>query len=199
MNPDQAMNRDTMTTRRQFLVGGAAAFMLGGGARAEAPILSEDGLYKQPWFVEGLLELGDDLEAAAKAGRRLAVLWELRGCPYCKEMHLVNFARPDIADYVRARFDIVQLNIRGARMVTDFDDARLTERDFAAKYQVRFTPTIQFFPDSLDGLARRQPDKREVFRMPGYLKPDDFLAVFRYVAERGYERGGLRDFLKTGG
>jgi thioredoxin-related protein len=199
MNRDRARNRDTMTTRRQFLVGGAAAFMLGGPAQAEAPVLAEDGLYRQPWFVESLLELGDDLEAAAKAGRRFAVLWELRGCPYCKEMHLVNFARPDIADYVRARFDIVQLNIRGARGVTDFDNARLAEKDFATKYQVRFTPTIQFFPDSLDGLARRPPDQREVFRMPGYLKPDDFLAVFRYVAERGYERGGLRDFLRTGG
>ena len=176
-----------MMTRRQLLVGGgAAALTVGTRARAEAPILSEDGLYRQPWYLESLLELGDDLEAAARAGKRLAVVWELRGCPYCKEMHLVNFARPDIADFVRSRFDILQLNIRGARMVTDFDGKGLTEKDLAAKYQVRFTPTVQFFPDSLDGLAQRPPDKREVFRIPGYLKPDDFLAAFRYVAERGY-------------
>jgi thioredoxin-related protein len=190
------MNHDTMTTRRRFLVGSGAALLMGGAARGEAPILSEDGLHKQPWFVESFLELADDLEAARSAGKRFAVLWELRGCPYCREMHLVNFARPDIADYVRTNFDIVQLNIVGARKVTDFDGTALAEKAFAARYQVRFTPTIQFFPETLEGLAQLAPEKREVMRMPGYLRPDDFLDVFRFVRERGYEKGTLRDFVK---
>jgi thioredoxin-related protein len=192
------MNHDTMTTRRQILVGGGAALLAGGAARA-APILSEDGLHKQPWFVETFLELADDLEAARAAGKRFAVLWELRGCPYCRELHLVNFARPDIADYVRTNFDILQLNIVGARKVTDFDGIELGEKAFAARYQVRFTPTIQFFPETLDGLAKLTPDKREVMRIPGYLRPDDFLDVFRFVRERGYEKGTLRDFVKGRG
>src|SRR5262245_29117862 len=189
------MNHDTMTTRRQLLVGSGAALLAGVAARA-APILSEDGLHKQPWFVETFLELADDLEAARAAGKRFAVLWELRGCPYCREMHLVNFARPDIADYVRTNFDILQLNIVGARKVTDFDGTELGEKAFAARYQVRFTPTIQFFPDTRDGLAQLAPDTRERARIPGYLRPDDFLDVFRYVRERGYDKGTLRDFVK---
>jgi len=192
------MNHDTMVTRRQMIVGGGAALLAGGAARA-APILSEDGLHKQPWFVETFLELADDLEAARAAGKRFAVLWELRGCPYCREMHLVNFARPDIVDYVRNNFDVLQLNIVGARKVTDFDGTELGEKAFAARYQVLFTPTIQFFPETLDGLAKLTPDKREVMRIPGYLRPDDFLDVFRFVRERGYEKGSLRDFLKSKG
>src|SRR5262245_449105 len=183
-----------MTTRRQFLVGGGA-LLAGHAARADA-VLSEDGLYRQPWFIESFLELGDDLEAARLAGRRFAVLWELRGCPYCREMHLTNFARPDIADYVRSNFDILQLNIAGARKVTDFDGTELGEKAFAARYQVRFTPTIQFFPETRDGLAQLTPDKREVARIPGYRRPDDFLDVFRFVRERGYDQGTLRDFVK---
>lgn len=186
-----------MITRRQFLVASGAALAFAGHARAAT--LGEDGLYHQPWFLESLLELGDDLEAAGKGGKRFAILWELRGCPYCKEMHLVNFARTDIADYVRSRFDILQLNIRGARKVTDFDGSQLTEKELAAKYQVRFTPTIQFFPDSLAELMQRPAGKREVFRIPGYLRPDDFLTAFRYVAERGYEKDSLRDFLRSQG
>jgi thioredoxin-related protein len=182
-----------MTTRRRFLAAGAAALAVSG--RAAAATLGEDGLYHQPWFLESLLELADDLEAATQAGKRFAVVWELRGCPYCKEMHLVNFARPDIADYIRPRFDILQLNIRGAKKVTDFDGASLTERELAAKYQVRFTPTIQFFPESIAEVVQRPTGKREVFRIPGYLRPDDFLKAFRYVAERGYEKSGLREFL----
>ena len=141
---------------------------------------------------DSLLDLTDDLDAAGKAGKRLAVVWELRGCPYCKEMHLVNFARPDIADYVKSRFEILQLNIRGDRTVTDFDGEQVAEKRLATKYQVRFTPTIQFFPETVGELARTAADRREVFRIPGYLKPDDFLAVFRFVAERGYDKGSLR-------
>jgi thioredoxin-related protein len=189
------MNDDTMTTRRRFLVGCGAALLSADAAQAQA-ILSEDGLHKQPWFVESFLELADDLAAARAAGKRFAVVWELRGCPYCREMHLTNFARPDIADYIRTNFDILQLNIVGARKVTDFDGTELGEKAFAARYQVRFTPTIQFFPETLDGLAALPPDKREVARIPGYLRPDDFLDVFRYVRERGYEKGTLRDFVK---
>jgi thioredoxin-related protein len=192
------MNHDTMMTRRHLLVGSSAALLGGAAARAE-PVLSDDGLHKQPWFVETFLELADDLEGARAAGKRFAVLWELRGCPYCREMHLVNFARPDIADYVRSNFDILQLNIVGARKVTDFDGTELGEKAFAARYQVRFTPTIQFFPETLDGLAKLTPDKREVMRIPGYLRPDDFLDVFRFVRERGYEKGTLRDFVKSKG
>ncbi len=188
-----------MITRRQFLVGSAAAFALAGRARAEAPILTEDGLYRQPWYLDSLLDLTDDLDAAGKAGKRLAVVWELRGCPYCKEMHLTNFARPDIADFVKSRFEILQLNIRGDRSVTDFDGEHLAEKRLATKYQVRFTPTIQFFPETAGELATAPPDRREVFRIPGYLRPDDFLSVFRFVAERGYDKGSLRDFLRQQG
>ena len=72
-------------------------------ARAE-PILTDDGLYKEPWFLESFLDLADDLEGAGKEGKRFVVMWELKGCPYCKETHLVNFARADIADYIKSEF-----------------------------------------------------------------------------------------------
>ena len=190
-----------MTTRRDLILGGGAALLAAAAAapaRADA-VLTEDGLYREPWFIESFLEIGDDLDQAAKRGKRLAVMWELRGCPYCRETHLVNFARPDIAAFVRENFDILQLNIVGSRKVTDFDGRELGEKQFAARYGVHFTPTIQFFPTSAAGLKDREPGKREVARIAGYLRPDDFLAMFRYVKEQAYETRSFRDFLKSGG
>jgi thioredoxin-related protein len=191
-----------MTTRRQIVLGGASAALAGALPRrgaAEAPILTEDGLYKQPWFLESFLELAEDLDGAAKAGKRLAVMWELRGCPYCKETHLVNFAEPRISDYVKANFEILQLNIIGSRKVTDFDGTELGEKQLAAKYGIRFTPTLQFFPETAAGLKGRPPEKREVARAAGYYRPDDFLAMFRYVREKAYETQSFRDYLKARG
>src|SRR6185436_12277915 len=170
-------------TRRDLLVGSAAlaaAGLPGMPAQGEA-VLTDDGLYRQPWFLESFLELADDLDGAAKAGKRFAIMWELRGCPYCKETHLVNFARPDIEDYIKANFEVLQLNIIGSRRVTDFDGSEISEKALAAKYGIRFTPTLQFFPESSAGLGEKQPEKREVARAPGYLRPDDSLALFRFV------------------
>jgi len=188
-----------MWTRRDLIAGGAAwgtAGLAGGRAHADA-VLTEDGLYRQPWFLESFLELGDDLDGAAKAGKRFAIMWELKGCPYCKETHLVNFARPDIEEFVKTNFEVLQLNIIGSRPVKDFDGTEVSEKALAAKYGVRFTPTFQFFPESAAGLAEKPPEKREVARAPGYLRPDDFVALFRFVREKGYETKSFRDYLRS--
>jgi thioredoxin-related protein len=188
-----------MLSRRSVLARsacGALALSLGTKARAEA-VLTEDGLYRQPWFLDSLLELADDLDDAAKKGKRFAVIWEQRGCPYCKDTHLVNFAKPEIENFVKERFDILQLNLIGAREVTDFDGERLSEKRLAEKYGIRFTPTFQFFPERAAGLAARRPREREVVRTQGYFIPARFLAMFKFVAERAYEKGSLGDYFKS--
>ncbi len=183
-------------TRRTLLVGVASVAAVG-AARAEEPVLTDDGLYKQSWFLESFLDLSDDLEGAAKEGKRFAIMWELKGCPYCKETHFVNFAQPKIADYIKANSEVLQLNIIGSRKVIDFDGTEMSEKDLAAKYGVRFTPTFQFFGERAAALKPLAPAKREVARAPGYLRPDDFLAMFRFVREKAYETKSFRDFVKA--
>jgi thioredoxin-related protein len=179
-------------TRRYLLVG--AASLLASGANADEPILTDDGLYKQLWFLESFLELSDDLEGAAKEGKRFVINWELKGCPYCKETHFFNFVQPRISDYVKANFEVLQLNVIGSRKVTDFDGTGLSEKDLAAKYGVRFTPTFQFFGERAGPLKALPPARREVARAPGYLRPDDFLAMFRYVREKSLRARDLPGF-----
>ena len=185
-------------TRRNLVLGLSGLGLTGiSGARAGEPILTDDGLYRQPWFLESFLDLSDDLEGAHKDGKRFVIMWELKGCPYCKETHFVNFARGDIADYIKANFEVLQLNIIGSRKVMDFDGSELSEKALALKYGVRFTPTLQFFPERAAPLKTIAPTKREVTRAPGYFRPDDFLAMFRYVREKAYESKSFRDFVKS--
>ena len=187
----------SITRRHMLLCSAAALTAVGSGARAEGPVLTDDGLYKQPWFLESFLILPEDLEEAGKHGKRFAVMWELKGCPYCKETHFVNFARPDITSYIKANFEVLQLNIIGSRKVTDFDGQEISEKELAAKYGVRFTPTFQFFDEDPAALKTLPPQKREVARAPGYLRPDDFLAMFRYVREKAYRDKSFRDYVKS--
>jgi thioredoxin-related protein len=192
------ISRRQVLSSFQVLASFIAALAAGprGNALAQA-ILTEDGLHREPWFIDSLLELADDLAAATAGKKRFAVLWELRGCPYCKTMHLVNFAKPEIENFIKDRFDILQLNIIGSREVTDFDGEKLSEKRLAEKYGIRGTPTFQFFPENAAGLAGKKPREREVARLRGYVEPAPFLATFRYVAERAYEKRSLDDFLKA--
>ncbi|BBZ94113.1 thioredoxin family protein [Bradyrhizobium diazoefficiens] len=166
-------------TRRGFLaLASGAALVARRGEAAAEPALGEDGLYHEPWFLQSFLDLREDLEGAAAGGKRLAIMWELRGCPYCRETHLVNFADAAITTYIRDNFEVLQLNLIGSRKVTDFDRQELSEKDLAQKYGIRFTPTFQFFPPSSNGIEAKEPMAREVARAPGYLKPQHFLAEF---------------------
>src|ERR1700712_2094158 len=185
-----------MLSRRRFIAGCVAGLAAGTMPAQAGAVLTDDGLYSQPWFLQSFLELPDDLRGAAGQGKRLAILWELKGCPYCKETHLVNFARPEIESFIKEHFEVLQLNIIGSREVTDFDGEKMPEKQLALKYGVRFTPTFQFFPETATGLAGKTPREREVMRMQGYIEPREFLTTFRYVSERAYEKGTLPDFLK---
>ncbi len=191
-----------MITRRTFgryaAAGLAAALPLPAFAAKDLkPILREDGTYTQSWFLDSFLELSDDLAEAQANGKRFAIMWEQAGCPYCRETHMVNFAQPEIRDFVEAHFYIVQLDIWGSREVIDFDGAPTTEKKLARKNNVRFTPTIQFFPESLDEMDGKPGKAGELLRMPGYFKPQHFLTMFQFIQEKAYENGSFQPYLKA--
>lgn len=188
-----------MIDRRGLLLGAGALGLFGARPAAAAPQPDESGLYQLPWFLDSFLDLKEDLAQATQEGKRFAILWGLKGCPYCKELHTVNFADPAVEGYIRENFVVLHLNHIGSREVTDFDGTRLGEKAFGERYAVRFTPTVQFFPESADGLGPKAPQAREVARLPGYLKPEPFLAMFRYVREKGYQDGSFQDWLKKRG
>ncbi len=153
------------------------------------PKLGDDGLYHQDWFLQSLLDLRDDLEEAHAAGKRLAIVWEQKGCPYCRDLHTVNLAEPETADWIKERFAVLQLNLWGDREVTDFDGEALPEKELARKYRVNFTPTIQFFPADPGAALGKSGADAEVARMPGYFRPFHFISMFEYVWDERYAKG----------
>lgn len=157
-----------------------------GSVSLPVPELGDDGLHRQSWFQNTFLDLNEDLADAAAQGKRLVIIWEQRGCPYCKRTHEVNFRIPRIANYVKDNFFVLQLNLWGDREVTDFDGKTLSEKQLARKYKVLFTPTFQFFPETVEDVAGRPGGDAEVHRMPGYFWPFHFYFQFRYVKEKGY-------------
>lgn len=148
--------------------------------------VGEDGLHLQPFFTETFLDMGEDLADATAAGKDLMILIEQRGCPYCREMHEVNFKREDIVAEIEENYLVIQLNMWGSREVTDFDGETMEERDMISRWGASFTPTTLLF--TMEDPASPPASMREAlaFMMPGYFKPFHHLSALEYVATDGY-------------
>jgi len=179
----------------RYLVLYLSFMLVGGTAMAEneanllpVPKLNEEGLYEQLWFENTFFDFHQDMKEASAQGKRLVVFWEQRGCPYCKATHETNLRIPMIVNYIKNNFYVLRLNLWGSIDVTDFDGEVLSEKNLARKYDILFTPTIQFFPEALEKFDSKPDYKAEVMRVPGYFKPFEFYFLFRYVNENGYEQ-----------
>jgi thioredoxin-related protein len=174
-----------------------AACLIAGLGAADTRAGAESGLHQQDWFHASFGLLAEDLADAAAAGKRLAVVWEQKGCPACVQMHEVHLRDPAIVEFIKRNFVVVQLDYRGDRPVTDFDGQVLAEKELARKYAVATTPVVQFFPATLDAFKGKKGAAAEVARMPGLLKPDMFLALFQYVHGRHYEKEDFASYLRA--
>lgn len=188
-----------MINRRNFTCGISATLAAATAASviptaSQAMEIDDNGLHVQDWFLESFLEINDDQQQLDGENKHLAVLFEQRGCPYCREMHEVNFAKPEITQYIQKHFGILQINIWGSKIVTDLDGEELSEKALARKWRVNFTPTIVFLKR---GPVTDIPlSLAESARMPGYLKPFHFLSMFEFVATKQNEEQDFQRFLQ---
>ncbi len=179
--------------RRTMLALSAAGLVAAGRTQAQGTV-GDDGLYDEHFLKDSFLEMALDHEEAADQGKSLAILFEQRGCPYCRELHEVNFKREEITSYLSEHFDVVQLGMFGSRAVLDFDGEELEERDLAVKWFVNFTPTMLFFPpETLGATSLREA---EVFRLPGYFKPFHFISGLEYVVTQDYKNQHFQRYLQ---
>ena len=162
-----------------------ALLLLVGTTSTLAATVGEDGLHKQDWFTITFKDIAEDIATANENGKRLALVFEQRGCIYCAKMHETVLSDPEVADYIKANFMVVQYNMFGDEEVIDLDGEELTEKTAARKWGFVFTPTVVFLPDEVpEGQTVAQA---AVATMPGSFGKWTFLNMFKWVQEKGYE------------
>lgn len=168
--------------RRLLLALGLFAGLLFPALSAE---IGEDGLHKQDWFALTFRDIAEDIETAHDEGKRLVMIFEQRGCIYCAQMHEKLLSDPEVADFIKANFKVVQYNMFGDEEVTDLDGDVLSEKTAARKWGYVFTPTLVFLPEQApEGVSAAEA---AVATMPGAFGKWTFLNMFKWVAEKGYE------------
>lgn len=160
-------------------------FSLSAGLPASAQSeMGDDGLHKAAWLHDTFKDMREDLEEARSQNKRLMVIWEQRGCIYCRKFHEEVAVRPLVRDMLSDEFFVVQMNLFGDVEVTDFDGETLSERNMAMKWGVMFTPTFMFFPPEVaEGVTAPEA---AVVTMPGAFGYYTTANLFRWVLDEGY-------------
>ncbi len=162
--------------------------------------VGEDGLHKQPWLRLTFKDMQEDLAAANEEGKRLVLLFEQRGCIYCKRLHETVFTDPEVRKYIEDNYFVVQMNLFGDEEVTDFDGEVQSEKKIARRWGVVFTPTFLFLPEEVG--KDQTAGTAAVQTMPGSFGKWTTLNMLRWVKQKGYEgdehfqKFHAREFLK---
>lgn len=130
------------------------------------------------WFKQSFLDINDDVAEAKQANRHLMLYFYQEGCPYCARFQRETLGQQSIVDKTRKHFDVVAIDLRGDREVTDQTGKKLPEKDFAASLNVKFTPTFLMFDQT----------GHVVLRLNGFQSPQKFDAALDYVAFGAYRQ-----------
>ncbi len=163
----------------------AVTVLLAGLSGAVASEIGDDGLHKQAWFATTFRDIKEDMATAKEEGKRLALIFEQRGCIYCRQIHEEVLADPEVRDFIKDNYMVVQYNLYGDEEVTDLDGETLTEKTAARKWRVTFTPTIFFLPE--EAADNKDVGASTVAVMPGAFRKGTFLDMFQWVHKKGYE------------
>ncbi|MBK5934173.1 thioredoxin-related protein [Rhodovulum imhoffii] len=147
--------------------------------------VGDDGLHKPDWLHDTFKDMREDLAEATAQGKRLMILWEQRGCIYCSQMHEEVFTAPEIEALIHDNYHVIQMNLFGDVEVTDLDGTVLPEKEMAKRWNVVFTPTLIFLPESAEGFE--SVSDAAVVAMPGAFGKITTKALLTWVLNKGYE------------
>ena len=184
-----------MIVKRQILRGLCFLFLVIATSSlfAEADPLSrfidkplEEPVSQPDWFKISFLDLYDDIEESAASGKKgIIIYFGQEYCPYCKAHLEINWGNPEIIKFTRDNFDVIAIDVKGSRNITDIDGTVYEENAYSVKHRTNFTPSLLFYNNN----------KQEVLKLQGYHPPYQFRAALEYVRDGHYEKESFREYL----
>ena len=129
------------------------------------------------------------LREASSRGRPVLVDVYTDWCGWCRRMDRDVYSRRDVQDYLARKFVTVKLNAESNEPAR-FEGQAYTSRTLAARFGVNGYPTTIFLSAKGGHLGN----------VPGYLPPEQFLLLLRYIGEGHLEKGeSFQDFSRGAG
>lgn len=120
----------------------------------------------------------EELDIAAKVAsdKPFAVFFEQHECPACDFMHTDVMPDPELQTAMN-KHDVSRIDMWGRTPVKLPDGSTLMARDWAARLNVKYAPTVILFDKA----------GQEVIRSEAFFKVFHTLAMFEYVSSEAYK------------
>ncbi|AXK48004.1 hypothetical protein CRU87_07670 [Aliarcobacter trophiarum LMG 25534] len=173
--------------RGLLLVSLAILFALNLNAK-EGKVIGASNHQTPSWFKDSFLDIKEDIEEANENSKHFMIFLDFEGCPYCAKMLKESFEdKNNTSNFIKANFDVIELNVKGSREVTWIDEDVVTEKELTEKLKIQYSPTILFFSDKKEIIAR----------VNGYRNSSDFQYILDFVAQKKYETTDLAKYLEN--
>ena len=153
-----------------FVAALVPALLLAGPFPGGVPSARAAGVAWRAW--------NDGLAAAAGSGKPVIVDVYTDWCGWCKRMDRDTYSRAEVSEYLNRHFVVVRLNAESNERVS-YGGRALTARSLAGGFQVTGYPTTIFLRASGEHMVN----------VPGYLPPDKFMKLVRYIGDGAMDRG----------
>ncbi len=153
----------------KLIRGGSAG---GGAAVPTADMAADIEVEKIRWT-----DLEEGLAEAKRTGRPLLVDVQTRWCGWCRKMDKATYADPAVREFVGRKFIAARVDAEDDDSRVDYGGVESTHRQFADSFRITGYPTTLFF--AADGAL--------VTQVPGFVKPDQFLGVLRFIGDGHYK------------
>lgn len=97
-----------------------------------------------------------------------------------------TYSDSDIKNYLSEKYILVKLNAESSAKEM-LERGEVTDAQIASAFHVNGYPTTIF----LDANGQL------ITAAPGYMKPDEFIQVLKYIGEDYYKKMEFQDYLKT--
>jgi thioredoxin-related protein len=139
------------------------------------------------WFLNSFLDLNEDIEDLASNNKRLILYIHQDSCPYCYKFITKNLGDKNTKNKIQENFAIVALNMFGDKDITDVDGEEYTEKEFAIKHKVQFTPSLLFFNE----------EGKQLLRLNGYINIKDFNLALDYIKDKKENILSYKEYLSS--
>jgi len=109
-------------------------------------------------------------------------------CGWCKRMDKDTYSDKKIAKYLGEKYVLARLNAESTDSVS-YHGMKVSNPEFAAGFKVTGYPTILFF----------EPNGDFITVVPGYLPPDKFIYVAKYIGDGAYKKMSWEEYRKGQG
>jgi thioredoxin-related protein len=139
------------------------------------------------WFKQSFLDFDEDVQEAAREGRRIMLYFHQDGCPYCSRLVTENFQDPDIVATMQQHLQAIAINMWGDREVVTMDGTPYTEKTLAEALRVNYTPTLIFLDER----------GQVALRLNGYYPPEHFRLALDYVSSHREKETGFHEYVRA--